>query len=331
MNRDVDTLERFDLGGPPQWALVRGRSRTSPVLLVVQAGPGLPLIHDARVLERQLHLEEEFRVVYWDQRGTGKSFHAQDAGALTVETLVADIRTMVRTLCERFQVPYVDVVGFSLGATFALLACTEPGLPVRSLTCVGPDVDLLDGERFALAFAVAEAERRGHRRALQALRAIGSPPHTDSKRFMTRVKWVSNFGGVHRRKSFGALLLGNIARLFTSPHYTVREALGGLRGIEVTQRRMLPALESFNLLGKPLHVEMPVAIFQGRHDAVVPPRLASALADRLGAELTWFEDSAHTPHDEEPHRFREELLRFVRSVGDSPRLQGGERVRGPAG
>lgn len=329
MNRDVDTLERFDFGGASQWALVRGQSRTSPVLLLVQAGPGLPMIHDARAMERQLRLEEHFRVVYWDQRGTGKSSQARDVEALSVETLVSDVRSMVHALCERLDVSQVDVVGFSLGASFALLACAEGGLPVRSLTCVGPDVDLLEGERNALAFAVAEAERRGHRRALQALRGIGNPPHTESKQFMTRVKWVSNFGGVHRGKSFGALLRSNIAHLWTSPHYTVRESLGALRGIELTQERMLPALANFNLLGRPLHIEAPVAIFQGRHDAVAPTRLATALADRLSAELTWFEHSAHTPHDEEPDRFREELLRFVRSVRDPD--QGAERVRIPEG
>src|SRR4051812_20132472 len=70
MNESIDTLQRFELGGPAQWALIRGRSRSSPVMLLVQAGPGFPMIHDATALERNLHLEEHFRVVYWDQRGT---------------------------------------------------------------------------------------------------------------------------------------------------------------------------------------------------------------------------------------------------------------------
>ena len=316
MTREIDTLEQFDFGGAPQWALVRGKSRTSPVLLLVQAGPGLPMIQEAEVIERQLHLEERFRVVYWDQRGTGKSFDPKDLGALTVETLVADVRKMVHALCARLSVSQVDVVGFSLGASFALLACADGTLPVRTLTCVGPDVDLLENERHALDFALAEAQRRGNHRAFQALSAIGSPPHSDTKRFMTRVRWVSNFGGVHRRKSFGAMLRGTVTQLWSSPHYGMREMLGALRGIGATQERMLPALENFNLLTQPLHIQVPVSVFQGRHDAVAPPKLAMTLANHLKAPLVWFEDSAHTPHDEEPLRFREELLRFVGSVGD---------------
>jgi len=319
----LDTLERFDLGGGPQWALVRGRSRTSPVLLLIQAGPGFPMIHEAGVMERELHLEDDFRVVYWDQRGTGKSVHAGKPGAMTVETLVADVRKMVLALCERLKVRQADLVAFSGGASLALLACAGDALPVRSLTCVGPDVDLLESERYALDFAIAEAGRRGHRRALRELAAIGAPPHTDAKRFMTRVKWVSNFGGVHRRKTFWAMFRETVGQLWNSPQYSVGEALGALKGMRATQEQLVPAFEGFNLLSRPLPAQTPVSIFQGRHDAAAPPRLALLLAERLQAPLTWFEDSAHTPHHEEPGRFREELLRFVGTVADRPSIRSG--------
>src|SRR5262249_44731528 len=134
----VDTLERFDFGGAPQWAGVPGRDRASPGLLPVQQGPGLPRIHEARDPPRTPRLEERFRVVYWDQRGTGRSFHPNDRGPVTLETLVGDIRSMVRALCERLDVSQIDVVGFSFGGSLALLACEDETLPVRSLTCECP-------------------------------------------------------------------------------------------------------------------------------------------------------------------------------------------------
>jgi len=319
----LDTLERFDLGGGPQWALVRGQSRTSPVLLLVQAGPGLPMIHEAERMERDLHLEEHFRVVYWDQRGTGKSVQAANGDAMTVETLVADVRGMVHAVCERLKVRQVDVLGFSFGASPALLACAGGSLPVRSLTCVGPDVDLLESERFALEFATAEAGRRRHRRALKELGAIGAPPHTDPKKFMTRVKWVSNFGGVERRKTFWGLFRENLGQLWRSPHYRVGDVLGALKGMSATPERMLPALEGFNLLTRPLPAQTPVSIFQGRHDVAAPPKLAVILAERLSARLVWFEDSAHFPHHEEPGPFQKELLRFVGGVANRPSIRSG--------
>ena len=314
----VDSLERFDFGGPPQWALIRGQSETSPVLLLVQQGPGLSLIQDVPELQRQLHLEEHFRVVYWDQRGTGKSFNAQDREPIALQTAVGDVRAMVRALCQRLGVAQLDVVGFSFGGSLALLACADDSLPVRSLICVAPDVNLLAAERFAYSFALAEAERRGHKGALRALRAIGEPPHADAKHFMTRVKWIGNFGGVHHGKNFGGLLRSNVARLWRSPHYNVREMFGALRGIEATAKRMLPGLQGFDLLARPLRIRPPVTIFQGRKDKAAPPDLGAELAARLGVEVIWFDESAHLPYEEEPARFRQELLRFVSSARQHP-------------
>jgi proline iminopeptidase len=167
-----------------------------------------------------------------------------------------------------------------------------------------------------MQFALAEAERRNHRRALAALRSLGEPPH-DAKQFMTRVRWVSTFGGVHRQKDFGSMLRTTVARFWRSPHYSLGEMIRALRAIEVTQARVLPAIRGLDLLASPPRIEVPVAIFQGRHDVAAPPALGAKLAERLGARLVWFEESAHMPYEEEPRRFREELLRFV---GSSPSL-----------
>jgi pimeloyl-ACP methyl ester carboxylesterase len=308
----MNTLERFDFGGPAQWALVRGRP--SRVLLVVQQGPGFPLIHEADAFEARLGLESEFRVVYWDQRGTGKSFAAGERDPVALETLVGDVRSMILAACERFGVERLDILGLSMGASLALLACDGVEQRVRSLTCVGPDVSFEASEQFAYDFALAEAERRGQRRALRALRAIGAPPHTGSERFMTRVKWVANFGGIQRGRDFSAILRTTLWRLLRTSHYGWGDKLGALRGLSATQERLLPAFRGFDLLARPWRSSVPTVVFQGRHDVAAPPALAVSLARHVGAELRWFEESAHSPHEEEPARFRAELLRFVSSV-----------------
>ena len=69
----IDTLEPVRLGGTIQWIRTRGTDPTNPVLLSVQQGPGLPMINEVARFEELLRLEEDFTVVYWDQRGTGRS------------------------------------------------------------------------------------------------------------------------------------------------------------------------------------------------------------------------------------------------------------------
>ena len=69
----IDALHGVQLGGITQWIRVRGADASNPVLLLMQQGPGFPIINDARRLDHLFGLEEAFTVVYWDQRGTGLS------------------------------------------------------------------------------------------------------------------------------------------------------------------------------------------------------------------------------------------------------------------
>jgi len=111
----VDSLESFDINGSAQWVLLRGNLATRRVLLVVQQGPGFPLIQDAGEFERRLRMEREGVVAYWDQRGTGKSFLA-DPATITLAQSVADVRAVIDALCARLNVDRVDILGLSLGS-----------------------------------------------------------------------------------------------------------------------------------------------------------------------------------------------------------------------
>ena len=66
---DIDRREPVRLGESTQWIRIRAANARNPLLLLVQQGPGLPMINEVRTFERVLSLEDDFTVVYWDQRG----------------------------------------------------------------------------------------------------------------------------------------------------------------------------------------------------------------------------------------------------------------------
>ncbi|HVU03482.1 MAG TPA: alpha/beta hydrolase [Polyangiaceae bacterium] len=307
----IDSLEAFDVGGTPQWVLLRGNPEKRRVLLVVQQGPGLPMIHEARFFERELRLESEAIVAYWDQRGTGKSFRA-DPASFGLDRLVGDVRALVDALCARLHVDQVDVLGLSIGGSLATLAAAENPARFGHLVVVGLDVDWDESERYAYAFACDEAERRGDRRAQSALRAIGAPPHGTSEKFLTRARWVAEYGGINRKRGFYGMLWDNVRRILSSPHYSLVERVQALLGIERTQRRVLASATHFDLRKQAPRVGVPVSFFQGRRDVGTNPHLVARYADAVdaprGKSLVWFEESAHVPYYEEPARFREALV-----------------------
>jgi pimeloyl-ACP methyl ester carboxylesterase len=50
-------------------------------------------------------------------------------------------------------------------------------------------------------------------------------------------------------------------------------------------------------------IAIPTALVWGRHDRMVPPRLAERTSNRLGWPLHLIDDAAHAPHIEQPEGF----------------------------
>ena len=139
------------------------------------------MINEVRRFDRLLGLEKDFNVVYWDQRGCGRSLRGhKDDAKITLDLMVADTVALLQHLRDRFDhKPYV--AGFSLGATISLFAAVQRPDLFSTLIAVGTDIDGVAAGHSAYDFAVSTARQRGNKRAIRQLEAIGPPPHLDAK------------------------------------------------------------------------------------------------------------------------------------------------------
>jgi pimeloyl-ACP methyl ester carboxylesterase len=309
---DVDTLDAVRLGASTQWIRVRGTNPANPVLLLVQQGPGLPMINEVARYERTLRLERDFTVVYWDQRGCGLSLRGSSGEErLSLECMARDTVEVLETLRRRFGAP-ASVLGFSLGATLAAMAATRRADLVRVLIAVGMDVDVREAAATAYDFALDTARSRGNRRAVRQLERIGPPPHIDVRQFSTRVRWLSEFGGVTIHETYAMTARRLVTSLLRSPDYSPLDALRTLRGMRPAVADLLGEMATIDLVRDLPRIDVPVVIAQGRLDRVSPADAAERYFAGLNApnkELVWFEESAHTPQLDEPDAFRAMLLR----------------------
>jgi pimeloyl-ACP methyl ester carboxylesterase len=315
---EIDTLEGVQLGGITQWIRVRGADTSNPVLLLMQQGPGLPIINDARRFEHLLGLEKAFTVIYWDQRGTGLSSpslrKSSNRFEISVTRMVDDTVTLLELLRDRFG-GKTFIAGFSFGATFAAYAAVQRPELVAALVAAGMDIDIPAAEDNAYAFALDAARRHGNRRAIRQLEAIGPPPHATMKQFITRARWVANFGGVATNANVTSMFRALLLSLVRSPDYSAAAVIRTLRGISASQAALLPQLATTDLVRTMPRLDVPLVMAQGRLDQVAPGEAAQRFHDSLTAsskQLVWFESSAHTPHLEEPAKFRD-LLMSVRA------------------
>jgi pimeloyl-ACP methyl ester carboxylesterase len=314
---EIDLREPVRLGGSTQWIRIRAATAGNPLLLLVQQGPGLPMINEVRAFERLLSLENDFTVVYWDQRGCGRSLRSADATRdLSIQTMVSDTERLLAILCDRFDAPAV-VAGFSMGAAIAAQAAARRPDLVATLVTVSMDIDGAAAGKNAYEFALAAAQAKGNHKAVRQLKAIGPAPHPEPAGFAARVRWAANFGGVRTGHTYNSMARGLLASLLRSPDYSPADAVRAIRGITATQAALLPELESLDLTDTLPRLDCPIVMVQGRHDQVAPASAAERYAESLKApskQFVWFEHSAHLPHLEEPERFREVLAKVRLSL-----------------
>jgi len=288
------------LGGVRQWLLVRGRHAGSPVLLKLHGGPG-----QAEMATAGLNglLENDFVVVEWDQRGSGKSAAAiQPARAMNVSQLVADTIELTEHLAQRFGRPKLIVVGHSWGSVLGLMAVQRRPDLFSAFASTGLIANFAEGQQVAYRFLLAESRRRGNTRAVTELSSLGSPPYAGA-------------GGIAKWGRC-ARWLGELGALWHSPEKFDRVGwmLGSNRAAERSFGLLYADLLSVNLSQTVPQVEVPVFFAEGRHDRMAPAEVAERYFTSLIAprkELAWFENSAHFPQWEERARFHEFLLKTV--------------------
>jgi pimeloyl-ACP methyl ester carboxylesterase len=299
------------LGGLDQWVMVRGRSVANPVLVLLHGGPGFPEMRLYRHFNAAL--EQIFTVVYWEQRGTGKSFDRRiPESSMTVARFIADLDELVDAMRVRLGKSKVALYGHSWGSALGVLYANRFPDKVAAYVGTGQVGDWPASEASSYAFVLTEAVRRGNRRALKQLRAIGPPPY-GYRSMELKSKWLVRFAGVARGIPLWKLLRISLA----GPESSILDLPGIMRGMLFSTRTLWPEASRLNLVEAVPALPMPVFFFIGRHDHVVAAETSGAYFERLRAgakTLVWFEESAHEPGLEEPAKFNAAMAELVRPL-----------------
>ncbi|MBN9686973.1 MULTISPECIES: alpha/beta fold hydrolase [unclassified Corallococcus] len=312
----VEELLEIPVGGTKQWISVRGRDRNNPLLLMIHGGPASPELPTSWAF--QGGWEDFFTVVQWDQRGSGKTYTANDPAligpTLSLERITEDAAEVVQYLRARYGQEKVFVLGHSWGSLVGLgLAQRHPEW-LFAYVGMGQVISGRENERVGYALTLAQAEAAHHTTAVQELKAIAPYPEQDGSLPLAKLgverKWSNAFGGlVHGRD--GILHYLNLAEL--SPDYGPRDVEAIDLGSQLSLPHLLPDLGRFDYT-QVTRFECPVVIFAGRHDTTTPSQVAAEWLQRVsapGKQLVWFEHSAHMMMVEEPGRV---LLHLVQDV-----------------
>lgn len=319
----VAEIHALRLGGVEQWVMIRGESLANPPLILLHGGPGFSDTGFFRAFNAPL--EEIFTVVYWDQRGTGKSFDPElPRSSMTVEQFVADLDELVEWVRERVGAHKVVILGHSWGSALGVLYAARFPHKVMAYVGCAQVGEWAAGESASYSLALAEAKRRDDHRAVEKLLAMGRPPHTPKNLFAERTLAL-RLAGQMGAKSMWNMLRASLGVRESS----VLDLPKTIRGFRSTIEAMWAEVSGLNLLEAVPELKMPVFFFLGRRDPWIPPQVSVAYFDVLRApskKLVWFEESGHEPFVDEPAKFNAAMAELVRPLVAA----GGTRVN-PSG
>ncbi len=313
-------FQKTKIGGVPQSLMVRGDSKDNPVMLFLHGGPGYPLFPLDQTGEVMRHMEESFTMVYWEQRGTGRSFSWRlSTDSMTLDRFVSDTREVVEYTRDLLGAEKVFVWGHSWGSNVgALFAAAYPEY-LHAYVSTGQSVHPFKNERLCYEFVYKQATLENNRRALRELERVDTLPDRYGVEDALLIRrWVQYYGGIVKERvgSRGYIDVVDIYRTMTAPQYALPDRLSMVFRPYFSITHLWDELKTLDLEMAAPRMEVPVFFLLGRHDIIVSSKLAEQYFESLeapyGKTLVWFEKSAHRPHHEEMEKFlevmRQELL-----------------------
>ncbi len=316
----LQSLEYIELGGAKQLVLTRGKDKTKPILLYLHGGPGVPAIPYQHMLK---DWEDDFLVVFYDQRGVGRSYPKKPETNITIDRYVRDAEELIDILLKRHGREKLYLIGHSWGSLLGLTVAGRIPEKLHAYMGIGQMISGIDNERRSYQWAVAKAKEVGKTKAIAQLGKL-TPPYLDEngqqviKELALQRSWLEKIGGVY----YDYKKLGNkeiIGGMLRSKEYSIFDFANiELRG-RAAAKNVWAEQMRVDFRQSLTRIEVPFYLCMGSADYNTPIDLAREYFESVvapkGKTFIEFERSGHFPILEEKTAFLSALKNMAREIG----------------
>ena len=290
------------IGGVQQWVTIKGKHCANPIVLMVHGGPGNPLslYHDSLFKD----FEENFTIVHWDQRGSGRTYQAQfETGKLTLEKitnqnlsvalLVKDGLGVSDYIRNRLGQEKVIISGASWGSFLATKMVHSA--PNKFHFYVGLS-QLVNGHKnYTESYKKVKAIAldRNDQVALDTLNRIGPPIWVNPASFGKLRRIISKYEGETTSNPLQWKTANEYLRETSDPTYIFAEEFSFLKFIGLDDDGMIHDIALDECC---THIEIPIYLIQGQKDLLTVPAVTKRYFDEITApekEYIQIENSGH--------------------------------------
>ncbi|MCH9812665.1 MAG: alpha/beta hydrolase [Epsilonproteobacteria bacterium] len=310
MKKYIDEAKFLTIGDVDQFVLIRGQDINNPLLLILHGGT----TETAHFAKFNRDLESEFTVVYWDQRGEGRSKHQGiDLSSLTLQRYLEDIHILTCYLKDRFCQQKIFLLAHSMGTLFGMKVIEKYPKDYIAYIAISQVADPIKSDNFGYDTLLQTAKESNHLKDVQKIDALKRITDKNLstldliKRTNGLIGLSLNYGGLYYQSSFFKLLKLALFPILTFKPYSFYDKVKALK----KDRQRIALYYQHNLIDTIFTVEVPIFFIHGREDFIINYALTKAYYEKLEApykRFITFEKSAHFPPFEEVERFNNILL-----------------------
>lgn len=319
-NGGISELTEIPVNGDKQFILVDGKDKTKPFCLFLHGGPGSPFPYGVSARSLFPEITESCVAVYYDQRGSGKSFNKElDVKTMNLEQFTMDANVIVDYIRDHYQQDKIYLIGQSFGTVTGTRLVTQYPEKFNAYIGISQVTSIVKGQEIGYTWLKNEATEKDDEKTLQTLQNLGEGPYLGEAEdifsgLINQYKGMNCFDETVENVNLFTLVKG----AFTSPDYS----LSDIYNTFITGPR-LSLIESeglkeeiiftdfFNTIKK---VDVPVYFIQGKHDKQTNYDLAKQYYELLdapnGKEFITLENSAHYPNNLDS----EVIIRTIKEV-----------------
>jgi pimeloyl-ACP methyl ester carboxylesterase len=314
IDNSISEWDKVEIGGIDQWLLIKGENKDNPIILYLTGGFGLSTFH--LIPEYYPQLEQDFTTVYWEQRGSGKSFSEQIANeTINFDQLTSDINEIAEYLKKKLNKEKIIILGHSWGTSIGLLAANRYPENFHFYLGIAQVVNPMVNTNIRYQLILNQAIENNNLIAVEEIKKLGEPPYQMDELWRKNyilTNWADYFSVTEFSKNW---MKAYHTSLLTCPEYTLIEKIKFK-----SQNKLYLVIDDFVELDfhdTLTNFSIPIYFVQGANDYISTTQMVKQYYDTVKAphkDILILEDCAHDPQFDYPDKFHDFLITKIADI-----------------
>jgi pimeloyl-ACP methyl ester carboxylesterase len=306
----------LDINGSKQGMFIKSKNVDNPVILYLHGGMPVYFLTE----KYPTHLEDNFTIVWWDQRNCGISYSSGSSkNRATIEQLVDDTIVLTKYLLERFNKKKIYLMGHSGGTFLGAYVIDKVPELYEAYIGMAQMSDQLLSEKIAYEYILNRYKETKNQKMVDYFLSINlNDQNKLPEEYLKMRDDAMHELGIGTMRNMKNVATDLFLPSLGFSEYTLSDKYNlwagkSKFGISQNWNRMI----NTNLIESKNDFKIPIYFFHGLYDYTCSYELAKKYFATINAPIKGFytfDQSAHSPLFEEPEKMNRILINDVKNL-----------------